>query len=105
MPVVTAETGRRERRQFLERYREGRYRTLVSAQVLNEGLDVPDARIAIIVAGRFGVREHVQRIGRVLRPSPGKVALVYELVTSGTVDDGRARARWRGLAARGAARV
>lgn len=53
----------------------------------------------------FGVREHVQRMGRVLRPAPGKVAIVYELVTRDTVDDGRARARWRRLAAREAPRV
>jgi superfamily II DNA or RNA helicase len=105
VPVLTAETTRSERVQFLERYRDGRYRTLVSARVLNEGVDVPDARVAIVVAGRFGVREHVQRIGRILRPAPGKVALVYELVTSDTVDDARARARGRRLAARGAARV
>jgi superfamily II DNA or RNA helicase len=105
VPVLTAETGRSERREILERYREGRYRALASACVLNEGVNVPDARVAIIVAGRFGRREHVQRIGRVLRPAPGKVALVYELVTSDTVDDGRARARRRRLAAQSAARV
>jgi superfamily II DNA or RNA helicase len=103
VPVLTAETTRRERNEILGRYRDGRYTTLVSARVLNEGIDVPDARVAIIVAGRFGAREHVQRIGRVLRPAPGKVATVYELVTSGTVDDARARARGRRLAAHGAA--
>lgn len=105
VPVITAETSRNERRAILERFRDGRYRTLVSACVLNEGMDVPDARVAIIVAGRFGVREHVQRVGRVLRPAPGKVAIVYELVTRDTVDDGRARARWRRLAAGEASRV
>jgi superfamily II DNA or RNA helicase len=103
VPALTAETSRRERHEVLERYRDGRYTALVSAQVLNEGVDVPEARVAIIVAGRFGAREHIQRIGRVLRPAPGKVATVYELVTSGTVDDARARARGRRLAAQGAA--
>jgi len=105
VPVVSAESSRRERGEILGRYRDGRYRALVSACVLNEGVDVPDARVAIVVAGRFGRREHVQRIGRVLRPAPGKVALVYELVTSGTLDDGRARARWRRLASGAVARV
>ena len=105
MPVLTAETSRRERQKTLERYRDGRFRTLVSARVLNEGVDVPEARVAIIVAGRFGAREHIQRIGRVLRPAPGKVATVYELVTSGTVDDARARARGRRLVAQRAAGV
>lgn len=99
VPVLTADTRRGERVELLEGFREGRYRVLVSARVLNEGLDVPDARVAIVVAGRLGAREHAQRIGRVLRPSPGKVALVYELVTRGTLDDGRSRHRWRRLAA------
>jgi superfamily II DNA or RNA helicase len=98
VPVITAETSRRERTEILDRFREGRYRVIVSARVLNEGIDVPDARVAILLAGRLGLREHVQRIGRVLRPSPGKRALVYELVTAGTIDDRRANARRRQLA-------
>ena len=105
VPVLSADTGRAERTETLERFRDGRYRTLVSARVLNEGIDVPDARIAIVIAGRLGVREHVQRIGRVLRPAPGKRALLYELVTAGTVDDARARARRRPHAAGAPARV
>jgi superfamily II DNA or RNA helicase len=48
---------------------------------------VPDARVAIVASSSLGVREHVQRIGRVLRPAPGKTALVYELITRGTVDE------------------
>jgi superfamily II DNA or RNA helicase len=36
---------------------------LVSARVLNEGIDVPDADVAIVVGGTRGEREHVQRIG------------------------------------------
>ncbi len=54
VPVITAETSRNERRATIDRFRDGRYRTLVSARVLNEGIDVPDARVAIVVAGRFG---------------------------------------------------
>ena len=43
-----------------------------------------------------GCREYVQRIGRVLRPSAGKRALVYELVVSGTHEARQAdRGRWR----------
>jgi superfamily II DNA or RNA helicase len=61
--------------------------------VLNEGIDVPDARVAIVVGGTLGAREHRQRVGRVLRPAAGKRAVVYELVSEGTIDDARARAR------------
>jgi superfamily II DNA or RNA helicase len=93
VPVVTAEIGRPEREEILERYRAGRYRAIVSARVLNEGLDVPDASVAVVAGGSLGEREHVQRVGRVLRPGPDKRALVYELVTAGTLDRRRAANR------------
>jgi superfamily II DNA or RNA helicase len=99
VPVITADVSRTEREEILARFRDGKYRAIVSARVLNEGVDVPDANVAILVAGSLGEREHVQRIGRILRPQPGKEALAYELITVGTVDDRRARARRKRLAA------
>jgi superfamily II DNA or RNA helicase len=95
VPVIAAETSARERQRILDLFREGRVRAVASARVLNEGVDIPDARVAIIVAGTRGPREHVQRIGRVLRPAPDKRALVYELVTADTLDERRARTRGR----------
>jgi superfamily II DNA or RNA helicase len=83
MPI-TCDIGRAERREALERFRTGDLAVLVSAQVLNEGIDVPAAEAAILVGGRLGTREYVQRVGRTLRPAPGKQAVVYELVTRGT---------------------
>jgi superfamily II DNA or RNA helicase len=99
VPVITAEVNRAERDAILERFRDGRYRCLVSARVLNEGVDVPDANVAILVGGVLGTREFIQRVGRVLRPAPGKKALVYDLVTMDTDDDARSEARRRSLAA------
>jgi superfamily II DNA or RNA helicase len=96
MPI-TCEIGRRERERALSAFREGQLRALVSARVLNEGIDVPDADVAIIVGGTLGEREHVQRVGRLLRPSPGKRATVYELVTLATSEARRAAERRRGL--------
>ena len=93
MPAITADIDRREREDVLARFRDGRVRVIASPRVLNEGIDVPDARVAIVVGGALGAREHRQRVGRVLRPQPGKRAVVYELVAEGTVDDARARAR------------
>ncbi len=93
VPVITAEVGRAERTEILARFRDGRFRAIVSARVLNEGIDVPDAAVAILVAGAQGRREYVQRIGRILRPAPGKSAVAYELVATGTLDDARARGR------------
>lgn len=99
IPVITADIGRAERTEILRSFREGRVRAIVSARVLNEGLDVPDASVGIVVAGTQGAREYVQRVGRVLRPAPGKRALVYELITTGTLDHARAVSRWRSHAA------
>lgn len=95
IPAITAEVSRRERDAILTAFRDRRVRAIASARVLNEGVDVPDASVAIIVAGAQGQREHVQRIGRILRPQPGKRAVAYELVTMDTVDEARARARAR----------
>jgi superfamily II DNA or RNA helicase len=93
VPVITGETSAKERQEILSSFREGRVRAIASARVLNEGIDVPEARVAIIVAGALGAREHVQRIGRVLRPGPEKHAVVYELVTTDTSDARRAAIR------------
>jgi len=96
MPM-TCDIDRREREQALAAFRTGELRTLVSAQVLNEGVDVPDADIAIVVGGVRGEREHVQRVGRLLRPAPGKHALVYELVMMGTHEERKSAKRRRAL--------
>ncbi|MEO8182225.1 MAG: DEAD/DEAH box helicase family protein [Deltaproteobacteria bacterium] len=98
MPL-TCDIGRAERDAALELFRRGMLRALVSSRVLNEGLDVPDADVAIIVGGALGEREHVQRVGRLLRPRPGKRATVYELVTAGTSEVRLATKRRKGLSA------
>jgi superfamily II DNA or RNA helicase len=90
MPL-TSHIGRRERDEMLKRFKKNEIRSLVSCRVLNEGIDVPDAEIAIIVGGTHGEREHIQRIGRLLRPSKDdqgkdKRAIVYELVCRNTLE-------------------
>ena len=90
---ITHEIGRKERMRALARFIAGEINVLVSAQVLDEGLDVPEAEIAIILGGSGSGRRHVQRIGRVLRPAPGKRAHVYELAVAGTVDVDSVRRR------------
>ena len=84
LPVLTHHTKSAERKNMLENFRTGACMVLVSSKVLNEGVDVPEANIGIIVSGGASVREHVQRLGRILRAKPGKKAILYELVNSGT---------------------
>ncbi len=89
LPVLTHLTRVAERKAFLDRFREGIYRILVTGQVLNEGVDVPAAAVGIVLSGSGSVREHVQRLGRILRPAGGKTcALLYEIVSAGTGEQG-----------------
>ena len=84
LPVLTHHTKSIERDQLLKKFREGIYPTLVTSKVLNEGVDVPEANVAIVVSGSGSTREHVQRLGRILRARPKKEAVLYELVSRGT---------------------
>jgi superfamily II DNA or RNA helicase len=104
MPL-TCDIGRRERGEVLARFQAGELRSLVSARVLNEGVDVPDADVAIVVGASLGEREHVQRVGRLLRPSPGKKAVIYEMVTPNTMEIRQARTRGESLGTGFAARL
>lgn len=81
-PSITHQTPAKERKEILERFNQGSYRTVATSKVLNEGVDVPEASVAIILSGSGSVREHVQRLGRILRRSEGKRATLYELITS-----------------------
>ena len=88
LPVITHRTKPGERKEFLKLYREKVYRVIVTSKVLNEGVDVPAVALGIILSGSGSVREHVQRLGRILRPAPGKKqAELYELVSAGTSEE------------------
>ena len=94
LPAITHETGADERREILERFREGGYSRVVTANVLDEGVDVPDANVAVLLSGSGSEREFTQRLGRILRPkSDGGRALLYELVTEETAEERVARRR------------
>ncbi|MFC6726801.1 helicase-related protein, partial [Halobium palmae] len=50
LPAITSETGAAERREILSRFRDGRYSRVVAANVLDEGVDVPDANVAVVLS-------------------------------------------------------
>ncbi len=87
IPAITHQTKTRERQQVLERFHSGEYPMVVTSQVLNEGVDVPAANVGIILSGTGSVREHVQRLGRLLRKQGDKQALLYEVITRGTGEE------------------
>lgn len=84
--IIHDKLGRRKRREILDGFKRGDVNVVVASRVLDEGIDVPDADVAIIASTSASVRQFIQRIGRVVRPKPRKVARVYDLVTLGTRD-------------------
>lgn len=83
-PVITHHTKVRERAEILDGFAAGTYDVIATSKVLNEGVDVPDASVAIVSSGSGSVREHVQRLGRILRKKGDKRAVLYELVSEDT---------------------
>ncbi|HEV8548460.1 MAG TPA: helicase-related protein, partial [Polyangiaceae bacterium] len=105
VPVITHQTKVRERSEILEKFSRGDYGVVATSKVLNEGVDVPDANVAVVISGSGSVREHVQRLGRVLRRREGKQAILYELVSAGTAEAGTSERRRAHSAYRGSSRT
>jgi superfamily II DNA or RNA helicase len=95
IPAITHQTGIKERHDILTRFKQGEYRTLVASRVLNEGVDVPEASVAIVLSGTGSTREYIQRLGRILRKGkdPNKLALLYEVVAEDTSEENVSRRR------------
>lgn len=93
IPAITHQTPREERAEILQGFRSGRYMRIVTSRVLDEGVDVPDASLAVILSGTGSSREFIQRLGRVLRKRKGKRAKLVELVSRGTAETRMSRRR------------
>jgi superfamily II DNA or RNA helicase len=87
-PVITHQTKVSERKKLLKAFSEGSLPVLLTSKVLNEGVDVPEANIGIVLSGSGSVREHVQRLGRILRKRPGKRAILYEIFSDSSAESG-----------------
>lgn len=87
VPIITHQTKTKERRDYLLGFNDGTYSILVTSKVLNEGVNIPAANIGIVLSGSGSVREHVQRLGRILRKYGDKRALLYEIVAEDTAEE------------------
>ena len=87
VPAITHQTKAKERRHILDCFQSGEYPVVATSRVLNEGVDVPAANVGVVLSGTGTVREHVQRLGRLLRKHGEKQALLYEVVTRGTSEE------------------
>ncbi len=93
IPAITYQSPREERKEILERFRGGEYRVIVTSQVLDEGVDVPDASMGFILSGTGSSREYIQRLGRILRKREGKHARLIEIVARETLETRMSRRR------------
>lgn len=87
IPCLTHQTPIKERQAFLDGFKTGLYTAIVTSNVLNEGVDVPDASIGVILSGSASAREFVQRLGRILRRGDGKQAILYEVIARETREE------------------
>ncbi len=93
IPAVTHQTPREERREIMANFGSGKYKVIVTSQVLDEGVDVPDASVGLVLGGTGSRREYVQRLGRLLRKKEGKTAKLVEIISKETVEVGISRRR------------
>jgi len=93
VPAITHQTPREERREILSNFGNSLYHVVVTSQVLDEGVDVPDASLGLILGGTGSNREYVQRLGRLLRKKEGKMARLIELISKETMEVATSRRR------------
>ena len=93
IPCLLNHCGKAERIDYLEGLRDGVYPAIVANQVLDEGVDLPAVKIAVVIGGMASTRQAKQRLGRILRRRGNERAILYEVVANDTNEAGRSRKR------------
>jgi superfamily II DNA or RNA helicase len=75
-----------ERREMVAKFAKDEIMVMISCRCLDEGLDVPAADVAIVMAGSSVKRQMIQRLGRVLRYQEDKEAMVFQFFVKDTID-------------------
>jgi superfamily II DNA or RNA helicase len=101
VPLVSAGTPASERKQTLDAIASGEVRAVASVRVLDEGWDVPSAKLGIVLgdSSRGSPRQHAQRLGRLLRRQGDRVATLFEIVVADTHEFYASQKRKKGLRA------
>ena len=98
IPFITYKSSKEERQDVINGFKDGRYNAIVTSKVLDEGIDVPDAQLGIIVSGTGSSREFIQRLGRLLRPkNDNNQARLVEIISSGTSETSTSHRRHRNI--------
>ncbi len=86
IPFVSGETDFEDREDYFQKFRENELTTLIVSRIGDEGLDLPDAEVGIVMSGQGGSRRQAtQRAGRVMRPFGD--AQVYMIATKGSNEE------------------
>jgi superfamily II DNA or RNA helicase len=93
IPCLLNHCGKKERLEILEGVRDGIYPALVANRVLDEGVDVPEVKVAVVIGGTASTRQAKQRLGRILRKAGNARATLYEVVCADTREEQRSRRR------------
>ncbi len=95
IPCLLSHCKKEERHEILSGFADGAYPAIVANRVLDEGVDVPEAKVAVVLGGLSSTRQAVQRLGRVLRKKGNEQAVLYEVVCKDTREVERSRRRRR----------
>lgn len=83
-----SQMGDQANKNILERFRQGDIRILIACKAMDEGVDVPDVSVGIILSGTSAQRQRIQRLGRIIRKKEGKTrASLYYLHIAQTAED------------------
>lgn len=93
VPCLLNHCGKRERAEVLTGLESGVYPALAANQVLDEGVDLPAVKVAIVIGGTASTKQAKQRLGRILRKSGHARATLYEIVCADTNEERRSRRR------------
>ncbi|NQT37954.1 MAG: ATP-dependent helicase, partial [Planctomycetes bacterium] len=93
IPCLLSHCGKKERLEILRGLEDGSYPALVANRVLDEGVDLPEVKVAIVLGGSGSSRQAKQRLGRVLRKVGNARAVLYEVISAGTKEEHRSRRR------------
>lgn len=94
IPCISHFTKAEERKEILDQFRRGgAYQCLVASRVLDEGVDLVDAKIAIILGGSGSARQQKQRLGRILRKVENQQAELIEVIARNTSEEGKSQRR------------
>jgi len=93
IPCLLSHCKKKEHLEVLRGFGEGVYPALVANQVLDEGVDLPEVKVAVVIGGSASTKQAKQRLGRVLRRAGNARAVLYEVVCADTNEERRSRKR------------